>query len=63
MEIERELPSLLQMSPRSILLVSAPALSGCRFAEKRAFNEIVARLVFEDRDKRTACRQQVNILE
>ncbi len=63
MEIERGLPSLLQMSPRGILLGSVPVLSERRFAEKRGFDQLGARLIFENRDKRAARRRQVNNFE
>jgi hypothetical protein len=51
------------MSPRSVLLGSVPIFSKRGFGEKRSLSRVRARLLFENGNKGTARRRQVNLLE
>jgi len=63
MEIERGLPSLLQGSPRGVLLGSVPILSKRGLAEQCRLSRMRTRLFLENGDKRTARRRQTDIFE
>src|SRR5438046_1746454 len=63
METELELPSLLQISPRGVLLRSIPIFSKRGLTEQRGLSRMNCRFVLKNRYESTACGGQMHIFE